>query len=316
MFKILLTLSVVLFTFTSNAQERIEFGIGAGSSLPVNGSAFKSAASAGDSYSYWLGYGLDENLSVEIGLDQFDFDSVNSKHKALILGGIYRFVPENTLHPIAKFGLASVESTSLNDLKTNSLGAKAAAGLELDYKCISVGVLFNLHHISKTDDLADYKNTQALLPALFLTLHNDFGDSNNSPTQSKSTAPAAPLAPETEKASVRLNMVFATGKSELSSKNDSEIEKLANFMKKFNTTSIEIAGHSDNIGDSKSNKLLSQKRAEAIKAALLKIGIDSSRLKTKGYGSSQPIADNKTETGREQNRRVTAEISTMTTKTR
>lgn len=111
-------------------------------------------------------------------------------------------------------------------------------------------------------------------------------------------------------------MVFATGKSELSSKNDSEIEKLANFMKKFNTTSIEIAGHSDNIGDSKSNKLLSQKRAEAIKAALLKIGIDSSRLKTKGYGSSQPIADNKTETGREQNRRVTAEISTMTTKTR
>lgn len=89
MFKILLTLSVVLFTFTSNAQERIEFGIGAGSSLPVNGSAFKSAASAGDSYSYWLGYGLDENLSVEIGLDQFDFDSVNSKHKALILGGIF-----------------------------------------------------------------------------------------------------------------------------------------------------------------------------------------------------------------------------------
>ncbi len=68
---------------------------------------------------------------------------------------------------------------------------------------------------------------------------------------------------------------------------------------------IEVAGHTDNVGNEKQNIDLSQKRAEAVVAYLTTKGsIDKARLQAKGYGPSKPIADNKTNQGRQKNRRV------------
>lgn len=65
-----------------------------------------------------------------------------------------------------------------------------------------------------------------------------------------------------------------------------------------------IFGHTDNVGNPDANRLLSERRAEAVKNYLIKKGIPESRIRVRGYGEDQPIADNATEKGRAQNRRV------------
>ena len=67
---------------------------------------------------------------------------------------------------------------------------------------------------------------------------------------------------------------------------------------------VEIQGHTDSVGNDAFNLKLSQKRAESVKAYIVKRGIDASRMVPKGYGENVPIADNRTADGRSQNRRV------------
>jgi outer membrane protein OmpA-like peptidoglycan-associated protein len=65
-----------------------------------------------------------------------------------------------------------------------------------------------------------------------------------------------------------------------------------------------VEGHTDNVGNPKSNKTLSNERANSVVAAIISQGIDAKRLSAAGYGQDKPIADNKTEEGRAKNRRV------------
>jgi outer membrane beta-barrel protein len=81
---------------------------------------------------------------------------------------------------------------------------------------------------------------------------------------------------------------------------DSVAESLAHFAK----ARVEVAGHTDSKGGESYNLGLSQRRADAVKAYLVGKGIDASRMETRGYGESAPIADNSTEEGMAQNRRV------------
>jgi OOP family OmpA-OmpF porin len=67
---------------------------------------------------------------------------------------------------------------------------------------------------------------------------------------------------------------------------------------------VEIAGHTDSKGSDSYNQALSQRRAEAVREELVAHGINASNLTARGYGESDPVADNATEEGREQNRRV------------
>jgi OmpA-OmpF porin, OOP family len=103
---------------------------------------------------------------------------------------------------------------------------------------------------------------------------------------------------------VAKNVLFATGSSKLignSTKNLNEVVKILNEYADVNLT---IEGHTDNTGDAEKNQTLSQNRADAVKAYLISKGINESRLTASGYGQDQPIADNETKEGRQQNRRV------------
>lgn len=131
--------------------------------------------------------------------------------------------------------------------------------------------------------------------------------------EAKAEVKPAPAPAPPKKVTISLDVKFQTNKSVLQPIYWWEVQKLADFMKKYPETDVTIEGHTDSVGKEAANMKLSQARADAIAKLLTdKYGIDKSRVKAIGYGPKKPIADNKTEEGRAQNRRVEAQIETMT----
>ena len=80
-------------------------------------------------------------------------------------------------------------------------------------------------------------------------------------------------------------------------------------MNQNSTLTIEIGGHTDNVGSDSYNQKLSEARAKSAVGYLVRKGITSNRLKAKGYGESSPIATNETDAGRTKNRRVEMKVT-------
>lgn len=99
-------------------------------------------------------------------------------------------------------------------------------------------------------------------------------------------------------------ITFETGKADLKPESEVEINRIAKLMQENPNLSFEVQGHCDATGSDKVNDPLSQKRAEAIVAALVDKGIAAARLTAVGKGSHEPIASNSTDEGRAKNRRV------------
>lgn len=110
-----------------------------------------------------------------------------------------------------------------------------------------------------------------------------------------------------ERLCMTLQVEFASGKADIKAQYGDEIAKLADYMKKYPTTTATIEGHTDNVGSPEYNMRLSQQRAENVVSYLVnKFGIDRSRLSAKGYGETRPLAYNTTAEGRQKNRRIEA----------
>ncbi|GIV32161.1 MAG: hypothetical protein KatS3mg030_463 [Saprospiraceae bacterium] len=104
------------------------------------------------------------------------------------------------------------------------------------------------------------------------------------------------------------HLFFESGSDKLSDQSRYEIDNIVAALQKYPQVRIEVAGHTDNTGDPAENLALSQRRAEAVKAAIVAKGIDASRIVAKGYGDTQPIDTNDTEEGRAKNRRTEVRI--------
>ncbi len=100
------------------------------------------------------------------------------------------------------------------------------------------------------------------------------------------------------------NINFDFAKYSLQATSYVELKKIVLVLQQNPTYKIEIAGHTDNVGNKSSNILLSQNRAKAVKEYLVSQKIAADRITFSGYGSSKPIANNETEAGRAKNRRV------------
>jgi len=108
-----------------------------------------------------------------------------------------------------------------------------------------------------------------------------------------------------KKATIVLHGVnFATGSADLTPDSYAKLDEVGNTLKKSPAIVLEIRGHTDDKGSAKKNKILSQDRAESVVRYLLSQGVPANQLQATGYGSTMPVASNKTAAGREKNRRI------------
>ena len=126
----------------------------------------------------------------------------------------------------------------------------------------------------------------------------------------KRRLPEAAIAREGDKLYIALpsGILFDVDKAETKSTAKDSIAKAAEVLVKYPDTYITVEGHTDSTGTTEYNQKLSERRADAVRDQLLRDGVPASRLSVKGYGESNPVADNATPEGRQSNRRVQLEI--------
>lgn len=105
------------------------------------------------------------------------------------------------------------------------------------------------------------------------------------------------------------DLYFESGKSTLKPQSLTDLQNMVAILQAYPTVKLKMGGYTDNSGDSLSNVTLSQQRADATKAELVKAGIDAGRIEAEGYGPMHPVADNATQEGRARNRRIAVRVT-------
>lgn len=142
-------------------------------------------------------------------------------------------------------------------------------------------------------------------PAVLLIVLDDDHDGINNDTDK---CPQTPNGYKVDTSgcpkSVTLHINFPFASNDIPASSDNEIQTLTSFLQENPASMISIVGHTDNIGIDARNQPRSEARAKALADKLIANGIDSSRIKSSGKGSKEPVATNKTDEGRAQNRRI------------
>lgn len=103
-------------------------------------------------------------------------------------------------------------------------------------------------------------------------------------------------------------LLFNINSAQLSPTTQQNLRELAATLNKYEDTNILIEGHTDNTGSDEHNQKLSEERAKSVASFLSAQNVKNNRITTTGYGESQPVADNNSDSGRDQNRRVEVAI--------
>jgi outer membrane protein OmpA-like peptidoglycan-associated protein/tetratricopeptide (TPR) repeat protein len=199
-------------------------------------------------------------------------------------------------------------------VKGNVFDAKTKTGLPSTVELVDLGNGQTVSQV-QTDEQGNYFTT---LPVgkdyafnvnrrgyLFYSANYSF--SKNSPdTTYKLDIPLQPL--QKDAMVVLKNIFFESNKTDLLPASVTELNKIVQLLTDNPTLRIEIGGHTDNVGNAKSNLALSNNRAKAVVSYLISKGVAATRLSAKGYGATRSVADNKTEAGKAQNRRTELKV--------
>jgi outer membrane protein OmpA-like peptidoglycan-associated protein len=100
------------------------------------------------------------------------------------------------------------------------------------------------------------------------------------------------------------DVLFSTNKAQLKSGGMRNVQKLADFLTQYPQYKVSVEGYTDSQGSDEYNQELSERRADAVKMALIDMTISSDRISASGYGKGFPVASNNNASGRQLNRRV------------
>lgn len=329
---------------TFDYSKKIGIGGSAGYGTPVFGNIFNHAADGGENWGLHLRYHTCESCGFEAAFTKYEFNDTKSALQVTDILYFKRLNPLARLTPVIGAGLGVVDITNY-DPNSLKLGLKLRGGAEYAInKNFSLGANLDYQHVNKMLFAANLpsRNIHVVSAKIGLTWYFAGPKTEEASKPAPMAAPVAAAAaaekdsdkdgvldskdkcPGTaegvavnaygcaaeEKASVHLNVQFASGKAALASGYDQDLKDLATFMQEHPKTKVEIQGHTDNSGAKALNQKLSQSRADAVKAYLVNtLKVDGSRLTAKGYGDSTPVADNATPEGKQQNRRVIAVIN-------
>lgn len=323
-------------------------GISGGYSIPVFGNNFNTAADGDFGYGVHARYHFNSSMNLELGVSRSEFDNTKLHFDNLNLLGVWRMAGAANCTPILGLGVGAtrIKNYVPSNLK---LAGLARLGVEYGVsQWFSVGVLADYQYVSKLMGDMPTGRAHVVTPQLALTWYFG-GDNSRpaytEPAPAKEEVKEAPKAafvdesqldsdddgvkdpedrcPSTpvgskvnsigcaveEKASMQINVEFASGKAVLAPKYNAHMKEVAAFLAKYPEVNAQIEGYTDNTGSVVKNTKLSEQRANAVMNALIKEGVSKSRLTAKGFGPENPIQDNSTPEGRQANRRVVAVLS-------
>ena len=302
---------------------------------------FDSKLDLDDEAVYGIGgeYHFTDNWAVELRYSQskpdFKDGTGDVDVKQWSLDGLYYFGKYGMVQPYLALGVGNVDYDG-DDIDDEQTQFNAGGGVRVN---------FTKHWSMRADlrALHDYddSNTNA---AFTLGLSYAFGgkpapvaepvaeplpaaplDSDgDGVTDDKDRCPNTPAGREVDEfgcehvlkktETIRMDIKFGFDSAEVPAEFMGEVEKVAQFLRRYANVKADIEGHTDSQGSDAYNPKLSQRRAQSVKDLLVeRYGIDTTRLTAIGYGESQPIASNSTEEGRHANRRVVAVMKAETT---
>lgn len=329
----------------ADLTSKMGIGVKGGYSIPVFGNSFNDVADADIGYGGHISYNFSEYNRLEIGYFKSTFDNVDMDFDTYSLMHVVRLSGSSAFAPIFGYGagLTKIHNYEPKNLKLallgrlgfeQQLGSNFSLAIYADYQWTSkilgdIPGTKGLHTVTPTlalnwyiggnsgssvaytdyvreDEVTSYAST-TVKPA-------DMDNDGVADADDKCPNSAAGIKVNSygcaveEKAQMKVNVEFATGKATLAKTYQEDIKELAEFMKEHQDTKVSVRGYTDNTGNWTFNEKLSQKRAQSVVDALAKQGIERSRLSAVGMGPRDPIADNATAEGRKENRRVVAEI--------
>lgn len=105
------------------------------------------------------------------------------------------------------------------------------------------------------------------------------------------------------------DVLFGFDRAELTTGGQRVVGKLSDFLRRYNKRQVMVEGFTDSVGSETYNLGLSERRANAVRLSLIQRGVDPGRVRIQGFGTAYPVADNQSDAGRQQNRRVEIIIS-------
>lgn len=284
----------------------------------------------GMQYSLGLGYNFTENWGAEVlgsfapGLDiDKDFGRGDSDVNHVRANAVYHFGNNNAFVPYMTAGLggfwASYDDDRGNfngDNDYNAFAANAGVGIKYFFtEAVALRLEANNVHAFKdggTDNLA----VNGGLTFQFGGNEGCSDEDNDGVCDPYDKCPGTPAGyrvdadgcPTTVSISLKVNFDF--DRSVVKPEYHSEIGQVAEFMKQHPKSTTVVEGHTDSRGSDTYNQALSQRRADAVRDALVSVfGVEPNRLSAVGYGESRPVTENDTDAGRAQNRRVIGVVS-------